>query len=269
MPLSAAVSEGTSGLSGTCDRLLFREAGIPSLASAPGLPVQRSASGCAYPVSLTHSGVIVGASVSHYLLETSRVVFQVMTSLLPTPSPALKKTGHSPQTLLPTEPVSLPQAQAERSFHVFYELLAGLDPMEREQLCLQGPEAYYYLNQVGPRLSQMAGLDSATVFRTLWGARHCPSTSLLFSAGPSLQTPGQGGYPGLQRAGEGPEGAGVVCRGADRSLGCAGHHLASGQHLLLFFRGGLPYGRDHGAHGKDSDDAGLLCVENHNALSCL
>ncbi|KAM6175993.1 myosin XVB [Erethizon dorsatum] len=59
-------------------------------------------------------GIITGASVSHYLLETSRVVFQ---------------------------------AQAERSFHVFYELLAGLDPMEREQLSLQEPETYYYLNQ--------------------------------------------------------------------------------------------------------------------------
>uniref|UniRef100_A0A287BQQ6 Myosin XVB n=1 Tax=Sus scrofa TaxID=9823 RepID=A0A287BQQ6_PIG len=59
-------------------------------------------------------GVILGASVSHYLLETSRVVFQ---------------------------------AQAERSFHVFYELLAGLDPREREQLSLQGPETYCFLNQ--------------------------------------------------------------------------------------------------------------------------
>ncbi|XP_066239718.1 myosin XVB [Saccopteryx leptura] len=59
-------------------------------------------------------GVIMGASVSHYLLETSRVVFQ---------------------------------AQAERSFHVFYELLVGLDPMELEQLSLQEPETYYYLNQ--------------------------------------------------------------------------------------------------------------------------
>ncbi|XP_073092024.1 myosin XVB isoform X5 [Manis javanica] len=59
-------------------------------------------------------GVILGVSVSHYLLETSRVVFQ---------------------------------AQAERSFHVFYELLAGLDPVKWEQLSLQGPETYYYLNQ--------------------------------------------------------------------------------------------------------------------------
>lgn len=219
--------------------------------------------------------------MSHCLLETSRVVFQVTTSLLPTPSPALKvgeRTEHSPQTLLPIKPVSLPKAQAERSFHVFYELLAGLDPTEREQLSLQGPEAYYYLNQVGQRLSQMARPDSAMAFRTLWGARHCPSTSLLSSAGPSLQAPGQGGCSGLPRAGEGPEGAGVIRRGADSSLGCAGRHPASGQHLLLFFRGGLPCGQDHRAHGigsgglhcRDSDDAPKpLCVENHKAPGCL
>ncbi|XP_054988266.1 myosin XVB [Sorex araneus] len=59
-------------------------------------------------------GAVVGASVSHYLLETSRVAFQ---------------------------------AQAERNFHVFYEVLAGLDPVAREGLSLQGPETYHYLNQ--------------------------------------------------------------------------------------------------------------------------
>ncbi|KAM9208827.1 LOW QUALITY PROTEIN: myosin XVB [Dugong dugon] len=69
--------------------------------------------GTPHPISCAHSVVIVGASMSHPL-ETSRVVFQ---------------------------------AQAEQSFHVFYELLAGLDPQEREQLSLQGPETYYYLNQ--------------------------------------------------------------------------------------------------------------------------
>ncbi|XP_005407553.2 PREDICTED: unconventional myosin-XVB-like, partial [Chinchilla lanigera] len=77
-------------------------------------------------------GVIVGASVSHYLLETSRVVFQ---------------------------------AQAERSFHVFYELLAGLDPMEREQLSLQGPETYYYLNQ--GRACRLRGKEDAQDFAGL------------------------------------------------------------------------------------------------------
>ncbi|KAM5149121.1 LOW QUALITY PROTEIN: myosin XVB [Callospermophilus lateralis] len=77
-------------------------------------------------------GVIVGASVSHYLLETSRVVFQ---------------------------------AQAERSFHVFYELLAGLDLMEQEQLSLQGPETYYYLNQ--GQACSLQGKDDALDFRRL------------------------------------------------------------------------------------------------------
>uniref|UniRef100_A0A8C5VZY4 Myosin XVB n=1 Tax=Microcebus murinus TaxID=30608 RepID=A0A8C5VZY4_MICMU len=77
-------------------------------------------------------GVIVGASVSHYLLETSRVVFQ---------------------------------AQAERSFHVFYELLAGLEPMEREQLSLQGPETYYYLNQ--GQACRLQGKEDAQDFTEL------------------------------------------------------------------------------------------------------
>lgn len=53
------------------------------------------------------------------------------------------------RTTTPPKPVLLPKAQAERSFHVFYEMLAGLDPVERERLSLQGPETYYYLNQVG------------------------------------------------------------------------------------------------------------------------
>ncbi|XP_043438586.1 myosin XVB [Prionailurus bengalensis] len=77
-------------------------------------------------------GVIVGASVSHYLLEASRVVFQ---------------------------------AQAERSFHVFYELLAGLDPVAREQLSLQGPETYYYLNQ--GQACRLQGKDDAQDFKGL------------------------------------------------------------------------------------------------------
>ncbi|XP_058141001.1 myosin XVB [Dasypus novemcinctus] len=77
-------------------------------------------------------GVIVGASVSHYLLETSRVVFQ---------------------------------AQAERGFHVFYELLAGLDPMERERLSLQGPETCYYLNQ--GRACGLPGKEDAQDFTGL------------------------------------------------------------------------------------------------------
>ncbi|XP_026717083.1 myosin XVB [Athene cunicularia] len=64
-------------------------------------------------VHLQH-GIVVGTSVSQYLLEKSRVVFQ---------------------------------AHGERNFHVFYELLAGLPVEQKEELYLQEAESYFYLNQ--------------------------------------------------------------------------------------------------------------------------
>ncbi|CAJ1080563.1 unconventional myosin-XV [Xyrichtys novacula] len=61
-------------------------------------------------------GIVVGTSLSKYLLEKSRVVFQ---------------------------------ANEERNYHVFYELLAGMNDYDKQELYLQGPETYYYLNQGG------------------------------------------------------------------------------------------------------------------------
>ncbi|KAK2885172.1 hypothetical protein Q8A73_021646 [Channa argus] len=61
-------------------------------------------------------GVVVGTSLSKYLLEKSRVVFQ---------------------------------ATEERNYNVFYELLAGMKEWEKQKLYLQGAESYYYLNQGG------------------------------------------------------------------------------------------------------------------------
>ncbi|KAI4897194.1 hypothetical protein NFI96_014895 [Prochilodus magdalenae] len=61
-------------------------------------------------------GVVVGTSLSKYLLEKSRVVFQ---------------------------------ANEERNYHVFYELLAGMNQWDKQDLYLQGAETYYYLNQGG------------------------------------------------------------------------------------------------------------------------
>ncbi|KAM9425895.1 unconventional myosin-XVB [Pholidichthys leucotaenia] len=61
-------------------------------------------------------GVVVGTSLSKYLLEKSRVVFQ---------------------------------AKDERNYHVFYELLAGMNDWDKQELYLQGAETYYYLNQGG------------------------------------------------------------------------------------------------------------------------
>ncbi|XP_073537689.1 unconventional myosin-XVB-like [Phyllobates terribilis] len=59
-------------------------------------------------------GSLVGCSVTQYLLEKSRVVFQAL---------------------------------AERGFHIFYEMLDGLSENEKQRLLLQEPETYYYLNQ--------------------------------------------------------------------------------------------------------------------------
>jgi len=67
-------------------------------------------------VSILHdSGVIVGAKVSQYLLERSRIVSQ---------------------------------APDERNYHVFYEMLSGLPEAELANYGLGDVEDYFYLNQV-------------------------------------------------------------------------------------------------------------------------
>lgn len=43
------------------------------------------------------------------------------------------------------------QAKEERNYHIFYQLLSGggANPEMREELCLQTPSSYNYLNQSG------------------------------------------------------------------------------------------------------------------------
>ncbi|XP_055360464.1 unconventional myosin-XV [Betta splendens] len=77
-------------------------------------------------------GVVVGTSLSRYLLEKSRVVFQ---------------------------------ANEERNYHVFYELLAGMNDWDKQELYLQGAETYYYLNQGGA--CELSGKRDKQDFHTL------------------------------------------------------------------------------------------------------
>ncbi|RXM32519.1 Unconventional myosin-XV [Acipenser ruthenus] len=80
-------------------------------------------------------GVISGAITSQYLLEKSRIVFQ---------------------------------AKNERNYHIFYEMLAGLSAQQKQKLCIQEAETYYYLNQGGN--CEIAGKSDAEDFRRLLSA---------------------------------------------------------------------------------------------------
>ncbi|NWR96992.1 MYO15 protein, partial [Motacilla alba] len=82
-------------------------------------------------VHLRH-GIVVGTSISQYLLEKSRVVFQ---------------------------------AHGERNYHVFYELLAGLPVEQKEEMYLQEAESYFYLNQ--GRACEVLGKEDSQDFLVL------------------------------------------------------------------------------------------------------
>ncbi|NXF20000.1 MYO15 protein, partial [Rhodinocichla rosea] len=82
-------------------------------------------------VHLRH-GIVVGTSISQYLLEKSRVVFQ---------------------------------AHSERNYHVFYELLAGLPVEQKEEMYLQEAESYFYLNQ--GRACEVVGKEDSQDFLVL------------------------------------------------------------------------------------------------------
>ncbi|XP_034126016.1 unconventional myosin-VIIa isoform X1 [Drosophila guanche] len=69
-------------------------------------------------IRFTPEGAIQGARIQQYLLEKSRIVFQ---------------------------------SKEERNYHIFYCMLAGLTPPERQRLMLQeqSPSQYHYLSQGG------------------------------------------------------------------------------------------------------------------------
>jgi myosin XV len=79
--------------------------------------------------------VIVGAKITEYLLEKSRIVTQ---------------------------------AQDERNYHVFYEMLKGLNAEQKEKYGLLTAEKYFYLNQGGS--SEIDGKNDSEDFQSLLSA---------------------------------------------------------------------------------------------------
>ncbi|XP_049849334.1 myosin heavy chain IB-like [Schistocerca gregaria] len=67
-----------------------------------------------FEIQFDRLGDPVGGKINHYLLEKSRVVRQI---------------------------------KGERSFHVFYQMLSGCSPQEKQTLQITEPKDYYYLKQ--------------------------------------------------------------------------------------------------------------------------
>ncbi|XP_058975886.1 myosin-VIIa [Musca domestica] len=95
-------------------------------------------------VRFTEAGVIQGAKIEQYLLEKSRIVSQ----------------NHD-----------------ERNYHIFYSMLAGLNPEERKRLHLQeqSPAKYHYLSQGG--CYKLPGKNDAKDFSDIRSAMNVLSFS--------------------------------------------------------------------------------------------
>ncbi|KAG7904008.1 hypothetical protein KL935_000147 [Ogataea polymorpha] len=74
--------------------------------------------------------VIIGASIRTYLLERSRLVFQPAT---------------------------------ERNYHIFYQMVEGLDEASKKEFGLSSVEDFFYLNQ--GKMPRIAGVDDAQEFK--------------------------------------------------------------------------------------------------------
>ncbi|GLE04861.1 hypothetical protein PINS_up013840 [Pythium insidiosum] len=81
-------------------------------------------------------GRLIGAGIQTYLLEKVRLAYQ---------------------------------AEAERNYHIFYEIIAGASSVERERWQLHAPSDFHYLNQ-STCVVRKDGVDDAAQFRVLKNA---------------------------------------------------------------------------------------------------
>ena len=66
------------------------------------------------------------------------------------------------------------QLKAERNYHIFYELLAGLPAQLQQAFSLQEAETYYYLNQVSASRCLRASGQVPPPHHVVWAQRPCP-----------------------------------------------------------------------------------------------
>ncbi|DAZ97943.1 TPA: hypothetical protein N0F65_006368 [Lagenidium giganteum] len=81
-------------------------------------------------------GALVGASIQTYLLEKVRLAYQ---------------------------------AESERNYHIFYEIIAGASSVEKERWKLMAPQKFHYLNQ-STCVKRKDGVNDAEQFRILKNA---------------------------------------------------------------------------------------------------
>jgi myosin-5 len=111
---------------------------------------------------------IIGAEMRTYLLEKSRVVFQVC-SLHATPAPQLNIVLPSSHfhVLTVSHSSQKYQAQIERNYHIFYQLCASADLPELEALELSEAEEFFYTNQGRADCVHLSSGLRLAVLRTL------------------------------------------------------------------------------------------------------
>jgi myosin heavy subunit len=83
-------------------------------------------------LNFNQAGFLSGASIVSYLLEKSRVIRQ---------------------------------GEKERGFHIFYQLIAGATPDQKNNLALKDPSTYQYLNKSG--CTTVHNMDDAAEFKDL------------------------------------------------------------------------------------------------------
>ncbi|ELR11773.1 myosin IF, putative [Acanthamoeba castellanii str. Neff] len=127
----AAVTGKTESVETVKDQILQSNPVLEAFGNAKTVQNDNSSRfGKYFEIQFNVAGDPIGGRVTNYLLEKSRVVHQ---------------------------------ARNERNFHIFYQLLEGASPAEKQEFFLSKPQDYHYLNQSG--CFTVSGVDDSSEFR--------------------------------------------------------------------------------------------------------